>query len=107
MFCWGRAPEIASCARDVFVMLRHSPRTFVDRLDFVTSTGSRVRVVVTDLGILEPVDGELGLTKVHPGVTVDDVRAATGWELRVADEVGETEPPTPDELELLRELEAR
>ena len=56
-------------------------------LDFTTSVGDSVRVVVTDLGILEPRDGELTLVAVHPGVEVDDVRAATGWDLRVADDV--------------------
>ncbi len=62
----GGAPEIATSVREVFVMLRHSPRSFVERLDFKTSVGDRVRVVVTDLGILEPEeDGELTLTHVH------------------------------------------
>ena len=50
-----------------------------------------MRVVVTDLGILEPRDGELTLVAVHPGVAVEDVVAQTGWELRVADDVRETE----------------
>src|SRR3954451_12493396 len=65
----GGAPEIATNCKDVFVMLKQSPRTFVERLDFTTSLGDRVRVVVTDLGVLEPRDGELTLTHVHPGVT--------------------------------------
>src|SRR5215216_3257627 len=103
----GGAPEIATSVRDVFVMLRQTTRTFVERIDFVSSVGSRVRVVVTDLGILEPRHGELTLTCVHPGVSVDDARAATGWELRVADDVGETEAPTDEELAALRELKAR
>jgi glutaconate CoA-transferase, subunit B len=102
----GGAPEIATSVDDVFVMLRHTPRAFVERLDFKTSRGDRVRVVVTDLGILEPRDGELALVRVHPGVSVDDVRAATGWELAVAPELGETAPPTADELAALRGLEA-
>ena len=68
-------------------MLRHSPRAFVERLDFTTSLGDNLRVVITDLGILEPRDGELTLVAIHPGVDVEDVRAATGWELRVADDV--------------------
>jgi glutaconate CoA-transferase, subunit B len=103
----GGAPEIASCARDVFVLLRQTPRTFVEKIDFVSSVGSRVRVVVTDLGILEPREGELTLTTVHPGVKIEDVRAATGWDLRVGDDIGETQPPTDDELSMLRELKAR
>jgi len=94
----GGAPEIATSVRDVFVMLRQTPRAFVERLDFRTSTGERVRVVVTDLGILEPRDGELTLTRIHPGVDVEQARAATGWELGVADDVRETEPPTDEEL---------
>jgi glutaconate CoA-transferase subunit B len=103
----GGAPEIATGVRDVFVMLRQTPRAFVERLDFTTSRGDHVRVVVTDLGILEPVDGELTLTRVHPGVSADDARAATGWELRVADDLEITEPPTEDELTALRGLQTK
>jgi glutaconate CoA-transferase, subunit B len=103
----GGAPEIATSVSDVFVMLRHSPRAFVEQIDFTTSRGDRVRVVVTDLGILEPRDGELMLTRVHPDVSVDDARAATGWCLKVAPDVRETEPPSAVELEALRALETR
>jgi glutaconate CoA-transferase, subunit B len=102
----GGAPEIAIGVQDIFVLLRQSRRAFVDRLDFTTSLGGRVRVVVTDLGVLEPRDGELTLTSVHPAVAVDDVRAATGWELRVADDLRVTEPPSLLELAALRALEA-
>jgi glutaconate CoA-transferase subunit B len=105
----GGAPEIASSVREVFVMLRQSPRTFVEELDFRTSAGDRVTFVVTDLGVLEPDPGdrELVLTRVHPGVEVEQVREATGWELRVADEVGETEPPNEQELGRLRALKTK
>jgi glutaconate CoA-transferase, subunit B len=103
----GGAPEIATSVRDVFVMLRQTPRTFVEQLDFKTSAGERVRVVVTDLGILEPRDGELALTHVHPGADPEQARDATGWELRVADDVRETEPPTEDELAALRSLRTK
>ena len=51
--------------------------------------------MITDLAILEPRDGELTLVATHPGVAVEDVTAATGWDLRVADDVRETVPPTP------------
>src|SRR5881409_1741784 len=54
----GGAPEIATSVSNVFVMLRQTPRAFVPKLDFTTSRGDRVRVVVTDLGILEPRNGE-------------------------------------------------
>jgi glutaconate CoA-transferase, subunit B len=103
----GGAPEIALGARDVFVILRQSPRTFVDELDFTTSLGDRVRVVVTDLGVLEPRDGELTLTQVHPGVTRGQAVEATGWPLRVADDVRETEAPSEAELAALRSLRTK
>jgi glutaconate CoA-transferase subunit B len=103
----GGAPEIATSVRDVFVLLRQTPRAFVERLDFRTSVGERVRVVVTDLGILEPRDGELTLTHVHPGVEPQQGRDATGWDLRVADDVAETEPPTAGELAALRSLRTK
>lgn len=103
----GGAPEIATAAGEVFVLLRQSNRTFVERLDFRTSVGSRVSVVVTDLGVLEPdADGELQLTRTHPGITVDGVRAATGWPLRVSDALAETEGPSDAELLALRALQA-
>ena len=104
----GGAPEIATSVRDVFVMLKQSPHTFVEELDFRTSVGERVRVVVTDLGVLEPdEDGELFLTHVHPEVRVDDVRAATGWELRVAEDLAVTEAPSETELVALRSLRTK
>ena len=100
----GGAPEIATNVADVIVILRQTPRTFVESLDFRTSIGDRVRVVVTDLGILEPRDGELTLVATHPGVTAHDARDRTGWPLRVADDLGETLPPTEAELCALRAL---
>jgi glutaconate CoA-transferase subunit B len=101
----GGAPEIATNVRDVFVLLRQSPRAFVDRIDFVSSVGRNVRVVVTDLGILEPDGtGELVLTHLHPGATLEQARAATGWPLRSAAALDETEPPTEAELHALRTL---
>jgi glutaconate CoA-transferase subunit B len=104
----GGAPEIASSARRVIVVLRHSPRAFVERLDFTTSVPGRGgTAVITDLAVLEAgEDRELVLTSVHPGVSVDVVRAATGWPLRVADDVVVTPAPTPAELEALRAMTA-
>jgi glutaconate CoA-transferase subunit B len=103
----GGAPEIASGVRDVFVMLRQNTRTFVEELDFTTSRGDNVRVVVTDLGILEPVDGELTLVQVHPDVTADDARTATAWKLKVSADLVTTRPPSVDELAALRSLETK
>jgi glutaconate CoA-transferase, subunit B len=103
----GGAPEIALGVKDVFVMLRHSPRAFVEELDFTTSLGDRVRVVVTDLGVLEPRDGELTLTQLHPGAEPSQAHEATGWSLRVADDLRESEPPTAAELSALRSLRTK
>jgi len=90
-------------------MLRQTPRAFVERLDFLTSSGDRVALVVTDLGILEPdpESRELALTFTHPGVEVEQVREATGWELRVVDDLGETAPPAEEELTRLRALKTK
>jgi len=105
----GGAPEIATGVQEVVVIVPHSPRTFVPALDFKTTSGERTTAVVTDLGVLEPPrpGDELELVAVHPGVEVDRVREATGWDLRVAGEVAVTEAPTREELGALRELVAR
>ena len=118
----GGAPEIASSAGEVIVMLRHTKRAFVEQVDFVTSVGFGVKgagrdghrgagpgVVITDLGILEPEPStyELELVATHPGVTIDKVIENTGWDLRIAESVATTEPPTDDELSILRDLKER
>jgi glutaconate CoA-transferase, subunit B len=103
----GGAPEIAIGCPEVVVVAPHSPRTFVERLDFRTTSGAHTTAVITDLGVLEPRDGELTLTAVHPGTTVARVREATGWELRAADPVSTTPEPTDAERSALRELQAR
>jgi glutaconate CoA-transferase subunit B len=108
----GGAPEIAAWCRETFVMLKQTPRAFVERLDFLTSVGrpqgargAGVTCVVTDLGILEPREtGELELTELHADVSVEQAREATGWNLRVASELRSGWPPTAEELEALRAL---
>jgi glutaconate CoA-transferase subunit B len=109
----GGAPEIAAWCRETFVMLRQTPRAFVERLDFLTSVArpaksgrGGVSCVVTDLGVLEPEreTGELVLAELHPEVTVEDAREATGWELRVAPDLRRGSPPTAEELKALRAL---
>jgi glutaconate CoA-transferase subunit B len=104
----GGAPEIAASCGRVLVVMRHSRRSFVERVGFRTSLGDRVATVITDVGVLErdPERGELVLTGLHPGATADEARAATGWDLAVAGELVETPPPTRDELDVLRHLEA-
>jgi glutaconate CoA-transferase subunit B len=103
----GGAPEIARCCREILVVLRQSPRAFVERLDFLSSSGERVSAVITDLGILEPdpETRELVLTALYPGATVDEAISATGWPLRIADDVAVVAAPTDEELAALRALE--
>lgn len=104
----GGAPEIASGCREVIVIVRQTPRAFVSRVDFVTTTGEHITHVITDLGVLEPdpESRELVLTALHPGVRVEQAVGATGWELRVAPEPAVTPSPTAAELAALRELTA-
>jgi glutaconate CoA-transferase subunit B len=104
----GGAPEIAASCGRVLVVMRQSPRAFVERVGFRTSLGDRVRTVITDVGVLErdPDRGELVLTALHPGATVEDARAATRWDLQVAGELAESAPPGAEELAVLRDLEA-
>jgi glutaconate CoA-transferase subunit B len=102
----GGAPEIARLTKRVITIIRQSERTFVSELDFKTSLGADDQVVITDLGILRRIDGELTLCALHPGVTLDDVRSKTAWELKVAEDLESTDPPSDDELAALRELKS-
>ena len=118
----GGACEIAINARHVFVIMRQSKRSFVERIDFRTSAGNlggaehaaRIRreqgwlgsgpsVVVTDLGIYHfDQTGEMRLDSLHPGVTLEEVRATIGWEPKVSPTLISTPPPTDEELRLIR-----
>jgi glutaconate CoA-transferase subunit B len=100
----GGAPEIAAMCRETFVMLKHTQRAFVEKLDFLTTGGDGVTCVVTDLGVLERDDGELTLTELHPDVRVEDAQEATGWDLRVAPDLRLGQQPTGEELDALRAL---
>jgi glutaconate CoA-transferase, subunit B len=120
----GGAPEIAASCREVIVVVRQSNRSFVERVDFVTSvgygtgpgdrerlglTGSGPRKIITDLGVLTPDPDtlEFTLTGVYQGVAADEVRSRTGWELRTAPDLEIIPPPTAGELAALRELRTR
>jgi glutaconate CoA-transferase subunit B len=119
----GGAPEIAASCREVIVVVRQTRRSFVERVDFVTSvgygdgpgsrerlglTGAGPRQVITDLGVLEPDPAtcELTLTGVYPGVSVADVRARTGWDLAVSEALEVIGAPSAAELSALRRLQA-
>ena len=119
----GGACEIAINAREVFVIMRQSKRSFVDKIDFRTSPGNlggaeqaeRIRreggwlgrgptVVVTDLGIYHfDESGEMRLDSLHAGATVDAVRDTIGWDIAIAPDLAQTPVPTDIELRLIRE----
>ena len=120
----GGATEIATGCRRFFIIMRHGIRSFVDKLDFLTTlgngrTGKERRelgittegpaLLVSDLCVMRPEEetGELVVTSLHPGITREGVQAKTGWPVRFAPGANETSPPTPRELEVLRDLHAR
>jgi glutaconate CoA-transferase, subunit B len=120
----GGANDIVSSCREILIMTRHERRRFVERVDFITSPGylsgpesrraaglvrSRPVAVVTDLALLgfDEATGRMRLDALQPGVAEQDVHDATGFELLRADDVGELEPPTGDELAELRRLHGK
>ena len=120
----GGAPEIASCCGEIFIIMRQSKRTFVEKIDFVTSLGHgeggdhRARLglktkgptkLITDLCVFEPdpETKEMTVVSIHPGVEKAQIEAATGWRVRFADRITETPLPSPHELDVLRDLHAR
>jgi glutaconate CoA-transferase subunit B len=111
----GGACEIAINAKKVFVIMPQSTRSFVERIDFVTSPGhlsgkrppgwgGGPSIVVTQLGVYGfREDGQMELESLHPGVTLDQARENTGWDLAVSPDLRETPPPSDEELRLIRE----
>ena len=120
----GGAPEIANSCGEIFIIMAQGKRSFVDKLDFITSLGygeggdHRARLgvktkgptkLVTDLCVFEPdpETKEMTVVSIHPGVTREQIEANTGWKVRYAATIAETKAPTAHELETLRELHAR
>jgi glutaconate CoA-transferase subunit B len=120
----GGAPEIATQCGQIFITMAQSTRAFVSKLEFITSFGHgeggnhRERLgirtkgptkLITDLCVLEPdpVTREMSVVSIHPGVTRDQLQAATGWPLKYASTVTETPAPSARELSVLRELQER
>ena len=115
----GGSMEIAAWANRCYLLTPHSKRRFPEKLDFRTSAGflsgraerqaanlrgGGMLAVVTDLGLMEPDEtGELILTALHPGVTVEQACENTGWDLKVASTIRTTPPPSAEELRILRE----
>ena len=120
----GGAPEIATSCGEIFIIMAQGKRSFVDKLDFVTSIGhvsggdSREKLgvktkgptkLITDLALFapDPETKEMIVVSLHPGVTREQVQDNTGWQVRFAANVAETPAPTAKELEVLRDLQAR
>ena len=116
----GGGADIASLARRLIVVMPHDKRRLRERVDFITSpgygdgpgwrervglTGGGPSVLITTLGVFRFVDGEAVLASYHRGSSVDDCRAQTGWPLRAASDVRETEPPSPEVLRIIREYD--
>ena len=115
----GGSKEIAAWANRCYIITPHQKRRFPETVDFCTSAGflgggserqaaglrgGGPQAVVTDLGIMEPdPHGELELTSLHPGVTIHEVRENTGWEIKTRSDLRTTEPPSSEELRILRE----
>ncbi|MEQ5807811.1 CoA-transferase subunit beta [Alteromonas sp. NFXS44] len=119
----GGAPEISTNAKEVIITLKHSPRTFVKDVDFITTLGfgrdGQARkgkatigkgpvLVITDLCILQPAPetNELIVVSLHPGVTQQQVIEATGWDIRFASTLVTTPSPSTQEIQVLRSLKA-
>ncbi len=114
----GGACEIASLARRVLVITPQTRRTFPEKVDFITSpgfidgpstrrslglSGGGPAMVITDLGCYEFEDGEMVLTSLHPGHTLEEVRSNTGWNVRVSAKLDTTNEPVSEELRIIRE----
>ncbi len=115
----GGACEVASLAKKVVITIGNSKRTLPEKVDFITSPGylggGRERealglqggpeLVITDMGVyrFDPESREMVLVSMHPGVTLETIRNNIGWEIKVADKLAETPPPTPEEIRIIRE----
>lgn len=113
------APGNSICHPTSYWVPKHSARIFVPKVDMVAGVGNDraakagptvtryhdLRVIVTDLAVLDYADdGRVRLASVHPGVTVDQVKEATGFDLVVEGDVPETRLPTAEELRLIRDV---
>jgi glutaconate CoA-transferase, subunit B len=120
----GGATEIATACDRIFIVMPQTRRAFVEKLDFLTSLGhgrtgceraalglqtQGPTLLVTDLCTMrpDPVTNEFEVVTVHPGITRDKIAESTGWPVQFKAEKSETPPPTPHELQVLRDLHER
>ncbi len=120
----GGGSDIASLAHRLVIIMNHEKRRFLERVAYVTSPGfgegagwreqkglkgGGPSVVITTKGIFRfnPDTKEMILQSLHPGVTVDEILANTGWDLKVASKIGETPPPSRSELRIIRKFDPK
>ncbi|PSL07962.1 CoA-transferase subunit beta [Cecembia rubra] len=120
----GGAPEIASNAKNTFVIMKHNIRAFVEKVDFITSAGylnggderrkmgipgEGPQCIITDMGILRPnpESKEFELTSIHPGISIQEIKDNTGWDLKISENLAVTEVPSLEYLHVLRDLQYR
>ncbi|OGR95015.1 MAG: 3-oxoadipate--succinyl-CoA transferase subunit B, partial [Elusimicrobia bacterium RBG_16_66_12] len=99
----GGACEIAIHAQRVLIITKLDKRAFPEKVDFITSTGKRVKKIITNMGILEPDEtGEMVLTSLYPGVTFEAVQENVGWKLKQKASLAPVDLPHLNEIDLLR-----
>lgn len=120
----GGAADIATMAKRCIIIMNHERRRFTPKVQYITSpgfgdggewrnerglTGGGPSRVITSMGIFsfDAATREMILSSYHPGVSVDDIKHETGWPLRVAPDVGETNPPTEAELAAVRKYDPK
>lgn len=118
----GGANDIASCCKRTVITMTHRKDKFVEKLDYLTTPGylggglEREKLgfpgkgpvkVVTNLGVFrfDETTKEMYIASYHPGVTIEKIKENTGWDIKCGDQVTETEPPTVEQIKLLRELD--
>ena len=119
----GGANDFGSLAWETMIIMdRHGPRRFVDKVDFITtpgyldgpgsreewglSPGTGPSRVITDLCLFDfhPETKIMRLIALHPGITIKDVKKATGFEIEIANEIEINNPPTKEDLRILHEV---
>ncbi|HMF31024.1 MAG TPA: CoA-transferase [Candidatus Lokiarchaeia archaeon] len=104
----GGAADVCGGSKEVLLCINHHPMRLVDKVPYITGVGDHVQTLVTTMGVLKKQDGELTLTKIFPGVketpeaAIKYIKRQTGWRLQALDEVEVVDPPTAEELAIIR-----
>ena len=118
----GGAADIASLSHRLLVIMNHEKRRFKEKVDYITSPGfgdggdwrqqvslprGKVGALITTLGMMRPdlEKNELQLTSIHPGVSLEDIKENTGWDLKISNNLQETPAPSKEELDVIRSID--